>query len=82
MWLSCLTDAVVSPQTHRMQLATGTPSGRCEWNYRCCFALELPTLYDDIKARTNLLCHSSYGWCSVNLSIMGLFVSKSMAQYC
>ncbi len=36
-------------QTHRMQLATGTPSGRCEWNFRCCFALELPTLYDDVK---------------------------------
>ena len=38
------------PQTHRTQLAAGNPSGRCEWNFRCCFALELPTLYNDIKA--------------------------------
>ena len=32
-----------------MQLASGNPSGRAEWNFRCCFALELPNVYDDIK---------------------------------
>ncbi|CAL5228044.1 g11108 [Coccomyxa viridis] len=36
-------------QTHRTQLASGNPSGRAEWNFRCCFALELPNVYDDIK---------------------------------
>ena len=36
-------------QTHRTQLASGNPSGRVEWNFRCCFALELPNVYDDIK---------------------------------
>ena len=36
-------------QTHRTQLASGNPSGRAEWNFRCCFALELPNIYDDIK---------------------------------
>jgi len=39
----------VHAQTHRTQLATGNPSGRAEWNYRCCFALEMPAIYDDIK---------------------------------
>jgi hypothetical protein len=43
--------AAATVQTHRTQLVAGNPSGRCEWNYRCCFALELPTLYNDIKAR-------------------------------
>lgn len=42
-------------QTHRTQLAAGNPSGRCEWHYRCCFALELPTLYEDIKASATCL---------------------------
>ncbi len=45
-------------QTHRTQLASGNPSGRAEWNFRCCFALELPNVYDDIKVRT-LHCHAS-----------------------
>lgn len=41
--------AIVCVQTHRTQLASGNPSGRAEWNFRCCFALELPNVYDDIK---------------------------------
>ena len=52
-------------QTHRTQLASGNPSGRAEWNFRCCFALELPNVYDDIKVET-LLCHFSS-----LLSVMG-----------
>ena len=45
---------VAAVQTHRTQLVAGNPSGRCEWNFRCCFALELPTLYNDIKARCRI----------------------------
>ncbi len=46
-------------QTHRTQLASGNPSGRAEWNFRCCFALELPNVYDDIKVVTLHRCLGS-----------------------